>query len=111
MLQAALQPDFQCEVADCFGDADTRSLVSRWHDIAAADSDWPRLDIDRLSTLVMDANYDRLVLGARHATFHRPELGGYAAEKLLSMTGATLELVTGVLTDECEALRPEMQRR
>lgn len=53
----------------------------------------------------------RLVLGARHATFHRPEMGAYAIERLVEMTGAKLEVVSGVLEVECEALRPELTRR
>lgn len=57
------------------------------------------------------ANIERLVLGARHATYHRPELGGYTVEGLLAMTGAPVEVVTDVLTGECEGLRPEINRR
>ena len=53
----------------------------------------------------------RLVLGARHATFHRPEMGAYSVERLVEMTGAQLEVVSGVLQAECEALRPELSRR
>jgi len=56
------------------------------------------------------ARIERLVLGARHRTFRRPELGDYTVEKMLAMTAVPLEIVTGVLTDECEALRPEMAR-
>jgi len=52
-----------------------------------------------------------LVLGARHAAFVRPELGDYSVERMLAMTGAGLELVTGVLTEECEALRSDLRRR
>ena len=52
----------------------------------------------------------RLVLGARHTSFHRPELGGYAVERMLELTANPLELVTGVLADECEALCPELTR-
>ncbi len=50
------------------------------------------------------ARIDRLVLGARHAAFHRPELGGYAVEKMLALTAVPLELVTGVLAAQCEEL-------
>ena len=57
------------------------------------------------------ARIERLVLGARHATFHRPELGDYAVETMLAMTAVPVEGVTGVLTSECEALRAEMARR
>jgi tRNA(Arg) A34 adenosine deaminase TadA len=53
----------------------------------------------------------RVVLGARHATFHRPEMGDYAIERLIEMTGANVEVITGVLEAECEGLRPELERR
>jgi len=51
------------------------------------------------------AGIDRLVLGARHAAFHPHDYGDYSVERLLELTGRTLDLVTGVLTDECEAMR------
>jgi tRNA(adenine34) deaminase len=57
------------------------------------------------------AGIERVVLGARHATFHRPELGTYTIEGLMEMTGSELDVVTGVLEAECEALRPELKRR
>lgn len=53
----------------------------------------------------------RLVLGARHAAFVRPELGDYTAERMIAMTGAPVEVVTGVLEAECEALRTDLRRR
>ena len=56
------------------------------------------------------ARIDRLVLGARHAAFHRPELGEYSVEKLLAMTGTPLQVDTDVLVAECEALRGEISR-
>ena len=57
------------------------------------------------------AGIGTLVMGARHATFVRPELGDYAVERLLDMTGHPLTVVTGILTAECETLRPELPRR
>jgi len=54
---------------------------------------------------LMEAGISRLVLGARHAGMRRADYGGYSVEKLLAMTGRRIELVTGVLTAECEALR------
>ena len=57
------------------------------------------------------AGIERLVLGARHAAFHRPEFGDYCVERMLEMTAAPLDLVTGVLESECEGLRLEMPRR
>lgn len=59
---------------------------------------------------IRSAGIERLVLGARHAAFRRPDLGRYSVEALIEMTGAPLEVVTGVLEDECEALRPELDR-
>jgi len=57
---------------------------------------------------IRTARIERLVLGARHAAFGRPDLGRYRVEALLELTGAPLELITGVLDDECVALRPEL---
>lgn len=57
------------------------------------------------------AGVERLVLGARHAAFDRPELGTYTVERMLAMTAVPVEVATGILTAECEALCPEMRRR
>lgn len=51
------------------------------------------------------AGIGRLVLGARHAAFRRSDLGDYSAERLIELTGAPLVMVTGVLEQECVALR------
>ena len=56
------------------------------------------------------AGIGRLVIGARHSAFHRPELGSYSLESMLAMTAVPVELVTGILVAECEALCPEMAR-
>lgn len=48
---------------------------------------------------------DRLVLGARHAAFRPLDYGDYSVERLLDLSGRKLDLVTGVLTDACEAMR------
>ena len=48
---------------------------------------------------------DRLVLGARHAAFRPHDYGDYSVERLLELTGRELDLVTGVLTEACEAMR------
>ena len=56
------------------------------------------------------AGIGELVLGARHAHFHRPELGSYSVEKLIEMTGAPLRPTEGVLVEECLAIRPEVPR-
>lgn len=54
---------------------------------------------------IIEANISRLVLGGRHAGIGRKDIGGYSVETLLALTGRPLELVTGIRTDECEALR------
>jgi tRNA(Arg) A34 adenosine deaminase TadA len=52
-----------------------------------------------------EAGIARVVLGARHAGMRRTDYGDYAVEKLLAMTRAQLDLVTGVRVGECEAMR------
>jgi tRNA(Arg) A34 adenosine deaminase TadA len=59
---------------------------------------------------IRTADIGRLVLGARHADFDRPDLGDYSVERLVEMTGAPLALVTGVLHEACLELRPELVR-
>jgi tRNA(adenine34) deaminase len=53
------------------------------------------------------AGVEELVVGARHADVKPPRIGygHYAVEALLEMTGRRLGIVTGVLTQECLALR------
>ena len=47
----------------------------------------------------------RLVLGTRHATLRRTDLGTYSVETFCRMTGYDLALTTGVREAECTALR------
>lgn len=47
----------------------------------------------------------RLVLGLRHATLHRTDLGDYAVESFCQLTGYTLQVTQGVREAECLALR------
>ena len=47
----------------------------------------------------------RLVLGTRHATLRRTDLGGYSVETFCALTGYDLVLTTGVREAECTALR------
>ena len=54
---------------------------------------------------IKEAKIARVVLGARHADMRRVDYGAYSIEKLLAMTRASLELVTGVRVPECEAVR------
>ena len=59
---------------------------------------------------IMEAKIGRVVLGARHAGMRRVDYGTYSMEKLLAMTNASLELVTGVRVAECEAMRRRWKR-
>jgi tRNA(Arg) A34 adenosine deaminase TadA len=54
---------------------------------------------------IREAKIRCVVLGARHAGMRRTDYGAYSIEKLLAMTNASLELVTGVRVPECEAMR------
>jgi tRNA(adenine34) deaminase len=51
------------------------------------------------------AGIARLVLGTRHATLRRTDLGTYSIETFCRMTGYDLALITGVRERECTALR------
>ena len=57
-----------------------------------------------------EAGIDRLVLGARHADMRRPDYGDYSVEKLMALTRARLELISGVRVAECEAMRRRWSR-
>ena len=54
---------------------------------------------------IKEAKIGCVILGARHAGMRRMDYGAYSIEKLLAMTNASLELVTGVRVPECEAMR------
>ena len=49
------------------------------------------------------AGISALVVGARHADLGIG-FGDYQVEKLIKMTGRNIELITGVLADECMSL-------
>ena len=51
------------------------------------------------------AGIRQLVLGGRHAAMKREDLGDYSVEKLLELTRQKLDVVTGVRTEQCEAMR------
>jgi len=51
------------------------------------------------------ARIARLVLGTRHATLQRTDLGTYSVETFCALTGYDLVLTTGVREAECTALR------
>jgi tRNA(adenine34) deaminase len=49
------------------------------------------------------AGISTLVIGARHAELEI-SFGGYRVEELVRMTGRNIEVVTGILADECVSL-------
>lgn len=55
--------------------------------------------------LILEAKIGRLVLGARHAALKRLDTGDYSVETFLALTRRPLELVTGVLEQQCVDLR------
>ena len=54
---------------------------------------------------LQEAGVARLVLGARHAGMGRTDYGDYSVEALLALTRRNIDLATGVLEPECEAIR------
>lgn len=54
---------------------------------------------------ILEAKVSRLVIGGRHAGIGRTDLGRYSVETMLEFTGRSLEVVTGVRTDECQSMR------
>lgn len=59
---------------------------------------------------MQEAKIPRLVLGGRYAGIGRTDMGRYTVESFLRFTGRSLELVTGVLAAECEAVRLEWMK-
>lgn len=59
---------------------------------------------------MQEAKISRLVLGGRYAGIGRFDMGRYTVESFLEFTGRKLEIVTGVLQQECEALRIEWMK-
>jgi tRNA(adenine34) deaminase len=51
------------------------------------------------------AGIRRLVLGTRHATLKRTDMGTYSVESFCQLVGYGLELTSGVREQECTALR------
>ena len=60
--------------------------------------------------LILEAKIERLVLGARHAALKRLDTGDYSVETFLALTRRPLELVTGVLEQQCTDLRLQWMR-
>ncbi len=60
---------------------------------------------------MQEARVPRLVLGGRYAGIGRLDMGRYTVESFLEFTGRKLEVITGVLQQECEAVRIEWMKR
>ena len=60
--------------------------------------------------MILEAKIVRLVLGARHGALKRLDTGDYSVETFLALTRRPLELVTGVLEQECVDLRLQWMR-
>ena len=56
---------------------------------------------------MQEAKVARLVLGGRYASIGGFDLGRYTVESFLEFMGRKIEVVTGVLQKECEAVRIE----
>ena len=59
---------------------------------------------------LLEAKVARLVMGGRYASIGGYSLGRYTVESFLEFVDRRLEVVTGVLQAECEALRAEWMR-
>lgn len=59
---------------------------------------------------MQEAKIGRLVLGGRYAGIGRTNIGRYTIESVQEFTGRKLDVITGVLQQECEALRIEWQK-
>ena len=60
---------------------------------------------------MLEARIPRLVMGGRYAGLGRTDLGRYSVESFLEFTGRSLEIVTGVLSRECEQVRLDWKER
>lgn len=57
------------------------------------------------------AGINRIVLGGRHARVGSTHVGDYSIERLMELTNREMELVTGILEEECENLRREWNEK
>ena len=60
--------------------------------------------------MILESKIKRLVLGARHAALKRTDIGGYSVETFLALTRRRLDVVTGLLEQECVDLRLKWMR-
>ena len=61
--------------------------------------------------LILEAKIGRLVLGARHAALKRLDTGDYSVETFLKLTRRPLDLVTGVMEQQCTDLRLQWMKQ
>ncbi|MFW5832467.1 MAG: nucleoside deaminase [Pseudomonadota bacterium] len=54
---------------------------------------------------LVEGGIARIVMGARHRQVGRKAYGAYALEDLFAMTGQTVAVTTGVLAEDCGAMR------
>lgn len=54
---------------------------------------------------LVEGGIARIVMGARHRQLGRKAYGAYALEALFEMTGQDVEVSSGVLAEECGAMR------
>ena len=59
---------------------------------------------------LLEAKVERLVMGGRYASIGGFSLGRYTVESFLDFVDRKLELATGVMQAECEAMRIEWMR-
>jgi tRNA(Arg) A34 adenosine deaminase TadA len=60
--------------------------------------------------MILESKIERLVLGARHAALKRTDTGDYSVEPFLALTRRRLDVVTGLLEQECVDLRLKWMR-
>ena len=60
---------------------------------------------------MQEARIGTLVLGGRYSGIGRTDMGRYTVESFLDFTGRSLELVTGVMQRECEAVRLDWMKK
>ena len=59
---------------------------------------------------MLEAKVARLVMGGRYASIGGFDLGRYSVESFLDFMGRKVEVITGVMQQECEAMRVEWMR-
>jgi tRNA(adenine34) deaminase len=57
--------------------------------------------------IILRSGIERLVLGARYSALEGADVGDYTVERLLALTGKTLEVVGGLRVEECVSVRDQ----